>query len=114
MRRSARLFPAALLGLAAVSTGGPAAADPPKVLVRNVGEVGVLLTVTDLNAPHGLILATQHPLDANANLFLGAKLDAHGDYHLHWKAENEGRTKEQEGDCHGTPVFPCRVELFFG
>lgn len=114
MRRSARLFPAALLCVAA-SIGGRTAADPSQVLVQNGSNVDVLITLTDLNTPHGgVIIATQKPLAANGELFIGARLDAHGDYHLHWKTENEGRTKEQEGDCHGTPVFPCRVELFFG
>jgi hypothetical protein len=113
MRRSVSLFPAALLCIAAASIGGRASADPPQVIIHNVYNQDVLVTITDLNAPHGLVIANQQPLNANASLALNASLDSTGAYSLHWKVEDPDRTKTEEGNCRNTPVFACRVDLLF-
>jgi hypothetical protein len=112
MRRSASLFPAALVCIAAASIGGRASAEPSQVVIRNTDNTDVLVTITDNNTPNGLIIADQQPLDANVDLPVNANLDSRGAYNLHWKVEDPGRTKTEEGDCRDTPVFPCHVDLF--
>lgn len=114
MRRSTSLFSAALLGLAAVSGGGRALADPPRpqVLVHNDYNADVLVTLTDLNTVNGDLVVQDQPLDAGGDWRVKASLDSFGVYRLHWKVQDAGRTKSEEGDCQGAPEFPCPVDLF--
>jgi hypothetical protein len=113
MRRSVSLVPAALLCIAAASIGGRVSADPPQVVIHNDDTEDVLVTITDENTPNGAIIAYQQPLSASADLLRGANLDGDGVYNLHWKAQNTGRTRTEEGDCVETPVFACDVEILF-
>jgi hypothetical protein len=114
MRRSVSLVSAAVLCIAAAAAaiGGRVSADPPQVVVHNGDPEEVIVTITDLNTPNGLIIANQQGLNPSADLPLNATLDSHGDYSLHWKAQDSGRTKTEEGDCQATPVFACRIDLF--
>ena len=112
MRRSTSLFSAALLGVAVVSIGGHASAEPQQVIVHNSDTEDVIVTITDLNTPHGLIIANQQGVDAGADLPLKATLDSHGAYRLHWKAQDQSLTRSEEGDCLETPVFNCPVSVF--
>jgi hypothetical protein len=110
MRRSANLFPAALLLIAVVSIGGRASADP--VVIHNSDNEDVVVTITDNNSPNGVVIANERPVDANGNFLISATPDVNGDYDLHWKVQDAGRTKTEEGDCRETPVFACRIDLF--
>jgi hypothetical protein len=112
MRRSVSLFSAALLCTAAASIGGRVSAEPRQVFIHNNDNQDVVVTITDLNTPNGVIIANQHPLDASADLALNANLDSHGAYNLHWSAQDPGGTKTQEGDCYGAQPFDCRIDLF--
>ena len=111
MRRSTNLLPAAWLCIATASIGGRASAAPVQVLIHNGYTADVLVTVTDLNTANGVLVANEQPVDASADFPVKATLDNDGVYHLHWKVQDTGRTKSQEGDCQGSPVFTCRVDL---
>jgi hypothetical protein len=109
MRRSLNLFPAALLCIVA-AFGGRASAEPQQVIVHNGGAEDVVVTITDLNTGNALI-ANQQGLFADSDMPIKATLDSNGVYHLHWKVQDMDRTKTEEGDCIGAPVFTCPVDL---
>lgn len=111
MRHSVSLFSAAMVGIAAASIGGRVSAEPSQVLIHNSDTDDVVVTITDLNAPNGALLANQQGLSASADFTVNATLDSHGAYNLHWKVQDPSRTKTEEGDCQDTPVFPCRIDL---
>lgn len=98
-----------------VSAGGRALAQAspprPQVLVHNAYNDDVLVTITDLNTLNGDLLVQDQPVNAGGDWGVKANLDSFGVYRLHWKAQDAGRTKSEEGDCASAPEFPCRIDL---